>query len=382
MDMTSVLAEMNAMDTMLASLYDDTISQVSAFVNLGRAIGGLGALVFIASRVWGHQARAEPIDVYPLLRPFLIGLCIILFPQLCSTLRGITLAISHSTDSIRNDQTAKIEDLQKQKVDLLAKQPGNQYFVTNEAYEQRLQDLAGPTGLGGIGDRLSLSFDKMSYDVNQSFREWMKNMLELFHVAARLLLSVLATFLLIVLSMLGPLSWGIAIIPGFGGGIQKWLGHFITISLWIPVANVFGFIMATFQVRMLQGDVDRIQSGAGVDSADFGYLVFLCIAIAGYLLVPFVTDMLIAASGAGGAASAFMGAATGVAATAGAGAGAAGRGAMSGVAGGAQGIGAAVGAVQGMAGAAGAASSTRGEAFGQRMGSALRERVQSRFPRS
>jgi conjugative transposon TraJ protein len=375
MDVNTIVAEMGAMETMLEGLYDDMVPLVSSFTNVGRAVGALGALVFIAVRVWGHQARAESIDFFPLLRPFAIGFVIVLFPQFCQMLRSITVGLSHSTEIIRANQSAEITKLQAEKVDLLSKKPENKYFVTDEAYEKRLKELAGYTGMGGIGDRMSLSFDKMAYDVNQSFREWMKNVLELFHVAARLLINVLATFLLIVLSVLGPLAFGIAIIPGFGGGITKWLGHFLTVSLWVPVCNIFGCIMATFQVHMLQSDVDRINSGAGVDSADFGYLVFLCIAIAGYLLVPMVTDMLVAASGAGGMAQAFMGATAAVAGTAGAAAGMGGRGAM----GAAGAVGDAAQAANsfgsGMGGGALSAEPTRGELLSHRAGTAVGNQI-------
>lgn len=193
---------------------------------------------------------------------------------------------------------------------------------------------------------------------------------------------MLATFLLIILSVLGPLTFGIAIFPGFGGGIAKWLGNFITISLWVPVANIFGTIMNTFQIQMLQGDINRLNSGAGVDSADFGYLVFLCIAIAGYLIIPKVTEMLIAASGAGQVASAFVGAATGAAATAGATAGMAGRAGTTSVAGAAAGLGGAIGVGQGLAGSTGFGNMTRGEQAGHRAGTALRERVGGYFGRN
>ncbi|MDF7815521.1 hypothetical protein [Hymenobacter mucosus] len=382
MDMNSILAQVDAMETMLDDLYTNMMPLVSQFTNLGRAIGGVGALIYISAKVWGHIARAEPIDVYPLLRPFLIGLCILFFPALCQGLRGFTGALSHSTDSIRNDQSAKIVALQEEKKNILANKPENKDFATDEAYERKLADLAGPTGMGGIGDRMSLTFQKVSYDVNQNFREWMKNTLELFHVGARLLIHFLSTFILVVLSVLGPITFGIAIFPGFGGGIQKWLGHFITISLWVPVANVFGAMMASFQVQMLQGDIDRLNAQRGVDSADFGYLVFLLVAIAGYVLVPFITDMLISASGAGSAAGAFVSAATGGAAAAGAGMGAAGRMGAQGVSAGASGVGTVVGAAQGGFGFSGAANMTRGEQLGHRAGSAIRERVGGYFGRN
>lgn len=377
--MNTIIAQMDAMEKMLDGLYNNSLPLVAQFTNLGRAIGGIGALIYISVKVWGHLARAERVDVFPLLRPFLIGLCILLFPQVCGMLRGLTSVISHSTDSIRTNESARIDALQAQKKAILDARPENQYFATNDAYEQRLKDLEGVTN---IGDRMSLTFNKMAYDVNQNFREWMKNTLELFHVAARLLISVLATFLLIILSVLGPLTFGIAIFPGFGGGIAKWLGNFVTISLWVPVANIFGTIMNTFQIQMLQGDIDRLNSGAGVDSADFGYLVFLCIAIAGYLIIPKVTDLLIQASGAGNIAGAFMGAATGVAAGAGATAGLAGRAGTAGVAGAASGLGGAVGLGQGLLGQSGGSNPTRGEQLGHRAGAALRDKAQGYFGRN
>ena len=377
--MNTIVAQMDAMELMLDGPYDNSLPLVAQFTNLGRAIGGVGALIYISVKVWGHIARAEAIDVFPLLRPFLIGLCILLFPQVCGVLRGTTKVISHSTDSIRTNESAKIDALQAQKKAILDARPENKYFATNEAYEQKLKDLEGITN---VGDRMSLSFDKLKYDVNQNFREWMKNTLELFHVAARLLISVLAAFLLISLSVLGPLTFGSAIFPGFSGGIAKWLGNFITISLWVPVANIFGTIMNTFQIQMLQGDINRLNSGAGVDSADFGYLVFLCIAIAGYLIIPKVTEMLVATSGAGQVASAFIGAATGAAAMAGATAGMAGRAGTTGVAGAAAGLGGAIGAGKRLAGGTGFGNMTRGEKAGHRAGIALRERVGGYFGRN
>ncbi|MBT9912529.1 conjugative transposon protein TraJ, partial [Phocaeicola dorei] len=44
------------------------------FDNLvAKGIAGLGALFYVAVRVWQSLARAEAIDVYPLLRPFAVG---------------------------------------------------------------------------------------------------------------------------------------------------------------------------------------------------------------------------------------------------------------------------------------------------------------------
>ena len=47
-----------------------------------RELPGWVLLFYVAAKVWQAIARAEPIDVYPLLRPFAIGLCILFFPHL------------------------------------------------------------------------------------------------------------------------------------------------------------------------------------------------------------------------------------------------------------------------------------------------------------
>ena len=66
--------------TLLRSLYDEMMPLCSSMAGVARAIAGLGALFYIAYRVWQSLARAEAIDVFPLLRPFAIGLCILMFP--------------------------------------------------------------------------------------------------------------------------------------------------------------------------------------------------------------------------------------------------------------------------------------------------------------
>lgn len=64
----------------LQALYQDMMPLCEKLTGVAKGIAGLGALFYIAAKVWQAIARAEPIDVYPLLRPFAIGLCILFFP--------------------------------------------------------------------------------------------------------------------------------------------------------------------------------------------------------------------------------------------------------------------------------------------------------------
>lgn len=370
MDISSLYVSATEFEATLNVLYDKQLPLIAQFTNLGRAIGGMGALLYISGRLYAHMARNEAIDFFPLLRPFAIGLCILLFPELCSGLRGITLAVSHSVDGIRQTQQAEIDNLNEQKKAALKKSPQNEDFATDEAMEAKLKNLGGTTGLSNLGAQTSLRFKRIQYEVGENFREWMKNALELGALGAHLLISLISTLFLIVLSVAGPICFGLAIFPGFGGGVAKWFGHFITISFWLPVSTIFSSVLGHIQIMMLNNDITRIQAQGNLETADIGYMCFLILSIGAYLFVPKAADMLVAAAGGGvaPAAAGFMQGATGAAGVAGAATGA-------GIAGAAQGLGATVGAAQGLAGAATPGNMTRGESLGYQAGSAVRERI-------
>ncbi len=57
----------------LRVLYDEMMPLCGNMTGVAKGIAGLGALFYVAAKVWQSLARAEPIDVYPLLRPFCAG---------------------------------------------------------------------------------------------------------------------------------------------------------------------------------------------------------------------------------------------------------------------------------------------------------------------
>ena len=65
----------------LDQLYKDMMPMCSQLIGSARLIGGFGALWYIGFRIWRSIASAEPVDLFGLLRPFALGLCILLFPS-------------------------------------------------------------------------------------------------------------------------------------------------------------------------------------------------------------------------------------------------------------------------------------------------------------
>ena len=81
--------DMNSLHSVLEQLYDEMMPLCSNLLGVGQGIAGFAAIWYIASRVWRHIASAEPIDFYPLFRPFVIGFCIMIFPLLLEDRKSV-----------------------------------------------------------------------------------------------------------------------------------------------------------------------------------------------------------------------------------------------------------------------------------------------------
>jgi hypothetical protein len=155
MDPTSIDLNMALYEQKLEGIYTEMLTFTAQFINLGRAIGGISALLFISSRVWGNIARTEPIDLFPLLRPFAIGLAILLFVPLCPSLRGITMVVAHGTDAIRLGQLGEVNRLTNERDRLAADAKSKSDMAINQKYEDEL----GKLGALDIGQKASLAMN-------------------------------------------------------------------------------------------------------------------------------------------------------------------------------------------------------------------------------
>src|SRR6476620_5209604 len=81
--------DITALHTVLEQLFAEMLPLCSRLIAVGRGIAGFAAIWYIASRVWGHIARAEPIDFYPLFRPFVLGFAVIIFPSVIARVDGV-----------------------------------------------------------------------------------------------------------------------------------------------------------------------------------------------------------------------------------------------------------------------------------------------------
>lgn len=290
--------------TVLEGLYDEMMPLCEDMLGIGKGLAGLGALFYVASRVWQSLARAEPIDVYPLLRPFAIGICILLFPTLVlGTLNEGLGLIVQGTHSMVEEQTLDMERYRAQKDELereaMMRSPETAFLVSDEEFDRQLDELGWTPG--DMATRLRMYVEVGMYNMEKKIRDAFRSLLELLFAAASLLIDTVRTFFLVVLSILGPLAFAFSVWDGFHSTLTQWFARYISVYLWLPVSDLFSCMLAKIQVLMLQNDIAELQSNPeySIDNSNSVYIVFMLIGIIGYFTVPTVANWIVQAGGAG-----------------------------------------------------------------------------------
>ena len=245
--MVLLSVDFSNLHTILESLYNEMMPLCEDMLDVAKGLAGLGALFYVAVRVWQSLARAEPIDVYPLLRPFAIGICIMLFPTLVlGTMNTVLSPIVQGTHKMLEGQTMDMQQYREQKDRLereaMLRNPETAYLVSDEEFDRQL-------------DELGWSPDAMAT------RMW----------------------------------------DGFQSTLSQWFTRYISVYLWLPVSDLFSCMLAKIQVLMLQNDILELQNNPNysLDNSNSVYVIFMLIGIIGYFTVPTVAGWIVQAGGAG-----------------------------------------------------------------------------------
>lgn len=288
----------------LRNLYEDMMPLCSSMTGVAKGMAGLGALFYVAAKVWQALARAEPIDVYPLLRPFTIGLCIMFFPSfVLGTINSVMSPVVKGTHTLLEGQTFDMNKYRQQKDKLeyeaMLRNPETAYLVSDEIFDKQLEDLGWtPSDLATM---MGMYMDRSAYNVKKMVKDWFRELLEILFQAAALVIDTIRTFFLIVLAILGPIAFAISVYDGFQSTLTQWITRYISVYLWLPVSDLFSSILARIQVLMLQQDIEALSDPNFIpDSSNTVYIIFMIIGIVGYFTIPTVAGWIIQAGGLGG----------------------------------------------------------------------------------
>ncbi|HTF21685.1 MAG TPA: conjugative transposon protein TraJ [Chryseolinea sp.] len=299
-----VAGEIRSLQSVLDELYVEMMPLCSQLIGVARGIAAFAALWYIASRVWRNIANAEPIDFYPLLRPFAIGLAILLFPYVIALINGVLQPTVTGTAAMMNNSNRAIAFLLEEKEKAI-KNTDTWYLYGDEGTPGRWYRYNNPDaeeeefGVGMITNALRFTMAQAAYNLKNQVKAWLSEILQILYEAAALCINTLRTFYLIVLAILGPLVFGLSIFDGLQSTLSVWIARYINVFLWLPVANIFGSIISKVQENMIRLDIEQIAmyGDTTFSATDTGYIIFLVIGIIGYFTVPSVANYIVHASG-------------------------------------------------------------------------------------
>lgn len=305
----SLSDQAKGLHVVLDQIYNEMLPLCGKLIGVGQGIAGFAATWYIASRVWRHLANAEPIDFYPLFRPFVIGFAVVIFPSVIALINGVMKPTVVATASMVTDSDKAIAVLLKQKEEAIKNTQVWQMYVGESGsgdrdkwYRYTHPDDPDPNNEGlfaGIGNDIKFAMAKASYNFRNSIKMWMSEVLQVLFQAAALCINTLRTFQLVILAILGPLVFGIAVFDGFQHTLTVWMARYINVFLWLPVANIFGAVIGKVQEKMLQLDIQQVHDAGDTffSPTDVAYLIFMIIGIVGYFTVPSVANYIVHAGG-------------------------------------------------------------------------------------
>lgn len=273
-----------------SSLYEqlDTIREqvvtanLDSYMLLATSLGALGALLYISYRVWRSLANAEPIDVFPLLRPFVLGLLIMNFTWVTGALDGVTGAIVQGTEAVAESNR---EELQSVRDRLKAAEDADLAKKQAETKE----DTAW----------YEINWDGKMLELKQGLMDMLRDFLQWLMEVAKLILYTVASFMLLIMTILGPVVFAFAIFDGFQQGLVSWIARYIHLSLWLPVANILQVMVNSIEIHMSNLQIASL-NGGGKDASMWFMIMFYIIGLVAFTTVPTVSGWIVEAGSGGG----------------------------------------------------------------------------------
>lgn len=293
---------------------------------VGQTIGAIGALLYCAKLAY-EGLLGGSLWSMRVLRPFAIGLLLILYPSFMTAVDGIMMAINNGLGQAFITQDTRITDILKTR-DLNPLTDNDDNLIGIEDIQAE-EDEQAASIVDSVTESITSTFEVTRWIGEKLYWAMMRLIEEILFRLSHALLMIINTirvFFLVVLYVVGPLVIGLSAFPGFESAYHKWLGRYLSVHLWLGIGNIYEAIaVRLWEIIVENGGMWT--SGVGLEGTANAFIltswswVFLLTLIVGYVTIPIVAGWVISGSGIGQAgallaAAASKGTVKGAAATA------------------------------------------------------------------
>lgn len=292
-------------EALLYTLKQEMLPLCSSMAYVAKAIAMLGCFVSFAMITLKALSTAESIDVMTFLKPLLIVFSIVMFePLVIGVLDGIMIPVAKATSAIAAAEEVNCFEATDRIEEAMAKEYPSSDVIYYLAKRERdaLPRMAETEGAKRIEEA---DFKEIARRHLAAEKEYQKTIftavleafLDVLSAAVRLIINLVGTFFLLILSVLGPLAFAAACFPMFENSISTWVSRYVSISLWLPIANLFTAILSRAQLMLSEKQLEGISSGQVVNTTLL--LAMTVVGIFGYFSIPSIASWVIQAGGSG-----------------------------------------------------------------------------------
>lgn len=139
-----------------------------------------------------------------------------------------------------------------------------------------------------IGNRLISTYYKINEKLNFGAAQIISGVMFFFLNMYTSIMIIIANLYLIVMALIGPFTFALAILPSFTGGIKLWVERYIQYTLWQPLVYIIMYL----------GTEIMVQGNHAVSWGGFWAWLFMCIAIFTMIKqVPGIASFIIESAG-------------------------------------------------------------------------------------
>lgn len=317
-----------------ATMEFEAQAHLSDAASVGRAIGGLGALMYMGYLGWEMQEGQRPWAVTPMIKPIIVGLILANWSLFVGMIKTPFNALAKPSISMFNDIEDQANLLRKKRYELQRKAIDKAMEIQAKNEKEKAKANAQATAqkdfvdqvIDGVSD--AISWDKLTTEIEKWTLKTQASLqtliAELIEAIALVILRVCVYGIFgfqkiwsIMLTILGPIAVGISLIPGFDGALQSWVSKFININLFTFVsfqAMSVGNLLITSAYKMeieryetiLKGNEDQIIAAVGMFTEGGGFINIIIFSVVSYIvtgvlvaMTPTIADSIVSAGGAG-----------------------------------------------------------------------------------
>lgn len=285
-----------------------------------KSLGVILILVVFALKSYGMMTGDEKLDIMPLLRPFGLFACIVLWGTLTTILespfkgmegkvKGSFYVAVNKVNEKHLQRTKAVQDAIKRYYEKDAKISAKSETLIGQLYDSAVE--AGKDLLN-IDKILSQKIMLEASRIYMKLVSLMERVIIIIFQFLFLIVFYLRILIINLLRVIGPLSFAFSIIPAFKDSYIKWISKFISVSLY----GVFAYLAAIMGLAHILANQEKSISYwstynvASKDAQLLGdmisqmpgeltYMASLLVGATGILVAPFVAHWVIGSGSTG-----------------------------------------------------------------------------------